>query len=121
MVLQEVAQYSDVLEASLQGIVGLGQPCSVGVTGELESLNDGIVPGEIEDGVQGSGTLELRSKANVVSKDFANAKNATLGAEAAPEVIVHVFGSWKTVQAGGGRIGEQGAYHQYGGHQSNIP
>lgn len=95
MVLQEVAQYSDVLEASLHGVVDLSQPGSVGFTGKLESLDDGIVPREIEDGVQGSRTLELRSEGNVVSKDFANAENATLGAEAAPEVIVHVFGSWK--------------------------
>ena len=95
MVLQEVSQYGDVLEAGLHGVVDLSQPGSVGLTGELESLDDGIIPGEIEDGVQGSGTLELRSKNNVISKNLADAENATLGAEAAPEVIVHVFGSWK--------------------------
>ena len=121
VVLQEVTQYSDVLEASLHSVVGLSQSGGVGFTRELESLDDGIVPGKIEDGVQGSGTLELRSKRNVVSEDFADAENATLGAEVAPEVVVHVFGSWKTVEADGGQIGEQGAYRQYEGHQSSIP
>jgi len=77
MILQEVAQYSDVLEASLQGVVGLSQPGGAGVTGELESLDDGVVPWEIEDRVQCAGTLELRREGNIVSKDFTDAENAT--------------------------------------------
>jgi len=95
MVLQEIAQHSDVLEASLHSVMDLSKPSSVAITGELESVDDGVVHREIEDGVQSSGTLELRRKGNVVSKDFTDAENTAFGAEVAPEVIVHVFGSWK--------------------------
>jgi hypothetical protein len=73
--------------------MGMSQPSSINVTGDLESIDESVVHGEVEDGVQGSGTLVLRRKGNVVSKDFTHAENTSPGAKLAPEVIVHVFGS----------------------------
>jgi len=59
MVLQEVAQHGDITEASLHRIMNASQSRSVGVTGDLECINESVVHGEVEDGVQCPGTLVL--------------------------------------------------------------
>lgn len=94
MVLQKIAQYGDVPEASLHSVMGASQPSSVGVTRELECLDKWAIHWEVEDGVQGFGPLKLRRKVDIISVDFTNAENASTGTKAAPEATVHVFGSW---------------------------
>lgn len=59
LILQEVAQYGDVAEATFHGVMDEGQPGGIGGTGDLEGLNESIVYGVIENGVQCSGTLIL--------------------------------------------------------------
>ena len=59
LVLQEVAQYCDISEGRFHSVMGMSQPGGVGITGEFESLNESVVHGEVEDGVQCSRTLVL--------------------------------------------------------------
>ena len=59
LVLQEVAQYGDVAEATFHSVVDEGQPRSISATGDLEGLDESIVDGVVEDGIQRSGTLVL--------------------------------------------------------------
>lgn len=93
LILQEVSQYRDVTEATLDGVMDEGQPRSVGGTRDLEGLDEGVIYGVIQNGVQCSGTLVLRRKVKIVSVHFAETENASTGAERAPEITVHVFGS----------------------------
>ena len=92
MVLQEVAQYGDVSELTLHGVMNEGQPTGVSVARDLEGFNEGVVHGVIEDGVQGSRTLILRRNGEVIPENFTHAENTSTGTERTPEAAVHVFG-----------------------------
>jgi len=59
LVLQEIAQYCDISEGRLHGVMGMSQPSGVGITWELESLDESVVYREVEDGIQCSRTLVL--------------------------------------------------------------
>lgn len=92
MVFQEIAQHRDVAEAIFHGVMNEGQPRSIGDTGDLEGLDESVVHGVIEDGIQSSGTLVLGCNAEVVPKHFSQAENASARAERTPEAAIHVFG-----------------------------